>query len=152
EDVGGVDLVFDVIGGDIGKRSAGVIRAGGTLVTIAGPTEARPADGLTIEPADEHRQHRDPRRRRRRFQSDRADQREDDHPRSSGSNTRPSMHAAGRRCPDRPATPYGPWAALLKDTPKPTDNDIDAAMSGNVCRCGTYQRIRAAIKQHAAGV
>jgi isoquinoline 1-oxidoreductase alpha subunit len=42
-------------------------------------------------------------------------------------------------------------AALLKDTPKPTDGDIDAAMSGNVCRCGTYQRIRAAIK-HAAGV
>jgi isoquinoline 1-oxidoreductase alpha subunit len=42
-------------------------------------------------------------------------------------------------------------AALLKDTPKPTDHDIDAAMSGNVCRCGTYQRIRAAIK-HAAGV
>jgi isoquinoline 1-oxidoreductase subunit alpha len=42
-------------------------------------------------------------------------------------------------------------AALLKDTPKPTDNDIDAAMSGNVCRCGTYQRIRTAIK-HAAGV
>ena len=42
-------------------------------------------------------------------------------------------------------------AALLKDTPRPTDDDIDAAMSGNVCRCGTYQRIRAAIK-HAAGV
>jgi isoquinoline 1-oxidoreductase alpha subunit len=42
-------------------------------------------------------------------------------------------------------------AALLKDTPKPTDHDIDAAMSGNVCRCGTYQRIRAAIKR-AAGV
>jgi isoquinoline 1-oxidoreductase alpha subunit len=42
-------------------------------------------------------------------------------------------------------------AALLKDTPKPTDDAIDAAMSGNVCRCGTYQRIRAAIK-HAAGV
>ena len=36
EDVGGVDLVFDVIGGDIQRRSAGVIRAGGTLVTIAG--------------------------------------------------------------------------------------------------------------------
>src|SRR6516164_7296084 len=49
EDVGGVDLVFDVIGGDIGKRSARLIRAGGTLVTIAGPTEARPADGLTID-------------------------------------------------------------------------------------------------------
>ena len=49
EDVGGVDLVFDVIGGDIGKRSAGLIRAGGTLVTIAGPTEARPAEGLTID-------------------------------------------------------------------------------------------------------
>src|SRR3954451_13831134 len=40
EDVGVVDLVFDVIGGDIQKRSAGVIRAGGTLVTIAGPPEA----------------------------------------------------------------------------------------------------------------
>jgi NADPH:quinone reductase-like Zn-dependent oxidoreductase len=49
EDVGDVDLVFDVIGGDIGKRSAGVIRAGGTLVTIAGPPEARPADGLAID-------------------------------------------------------------------------------------------------------
>src|SRR5512146_485856 len=49
EDVGGVDLVFDVIGGDIAKRSAGLIRAGGTLVTITGPTEAGPADGLTID-------------------------------------------------------------------------------------------------------
>ena len=49
EDVGGVDLVFDVLGGDIAKRSAGLIRAGGTLVTITGPTEARPADGLTID-------------------------------------------------------------------------------------------------------
>jgi NADPH:quinone reductase-like Zn-dependent oxidoreductase len=49
EDVGGVDLVFDVIGGDIGKRSARLIRAGGMLVTIAGPTEARPADGLTVD-------------------------------------------------------------------------------------------------------
>src|SRR2546430_4626740 len=59
--------------------------------------------------ADEHRQHRDPRRRRRRLQPDRATQGEDDHPRSSVSDTRPSMHAAGRRCPDRPATSYGPW-------------------------------------------
>jgi len=42
-------------------------------------------------------------------------------------------------------------AALLKDMPKPTDGDINAAMSGNVCRCGTYQRIRAAIRL-AAGV
>jgi NADPH:quinone reductase-like Zn-dependent oxidoreductase len=49
EDVGGVDLVFDVIGGDIGKRSAGLVRAGGTLVTIAGPAEAQPADGLAID-------------------------------------------------------------------------------------------------------
>src|SRR6516162_230409 len=49
EDVGGVDLVFDVLGGDIAKRSAGVIRAGGTLVTIAAPTEARPPGGLTID-------------------------------------------------------------------------------------------------------
>ena len=49
EDVSGVDLVFDILGGDIAKRSALVIRAGGTLVTIAGPTEARPADGLVID-------------------------------------------------------------------------------------------------------
>ena len=49
EDVGPVDLLFDVIGGNIAKRSAGAIRAGGTLVTITGPTETRPADGLTID-------------------------------------------------------------------------------------------------------
>jgi NADPH:quinone reductase-like Zn-dependent oxidoreductase len=49
EDVGGVDLVFDVIGGDIAKRSAGLIRAGGTLVTITGPSEARPANGLAVD-------------------------------------------------------------------------------------------------------
>jgi isoquinoline 1-oxidoreductase alpha subunit len=42
-------------------------------------------------------------------------------------------------------------AALLKSNPKPGDADIDSAMSGNICRCGTYGRIRAAIKQ-AAGV
>jgi aerobic-type carbon monoxide dehydrogenase small subunit (CoxS/CutS family) len=36
-------------------------------------------------------------------------------------------------------------AALLKKNRKPTDKDIDDAMSGNICRCGTYQRIRAAI-------
>ena len=39
--------------------------------------------------------------------------------------------------------------ALLKHNPKPTDADIDNAMSGNICRCGTYPRIRAAIKQAA---
>src|SRR5215470_1492199 len=49
EDIGKVDLVFDVIGGDIQKRSAGLIRAGGTLVTVVGPAEARPADGLVVD-------------------------------------------------------------------------------------------------------
>ncbi|GEP57863.1 NADP-dependent oxidoreductase [Reyranella soli] len=49
EDAGEVDLVFDVFGGDIAKRSAGLVRAGGTLVTIAGPTEARPANGLVVD-------------------------------------------------------------------------------------------------------
>ena len=49
EDIGGVDLVFDVIGGDIAKRSAGLIRPGGTLVSIVGPSEARPVDGLAID-------------------------------------------------------------------------------------------------------
>lgn len=42
-------------------------------------------------------------------------------------------------------------AALLKEKPKPTDQEIDSAMQGNICRCGTYQRIREAIKI-AAGV
>jgi NADPH:quinone reductase-like Zn-dependent oxidoreductase len=49
EEAGGVDLVFDVIGGDIQQRSAGLIRAGGTLVTVVGPPEARPADGLAVD-------------------------------------------------------------------------------------------------------
>jgi isoquinoline 1-oxidoreductase alpha subunit len=40
-------------------------------------------------------------------------------------------------------------AALLQTKPDPSDADIDAAMSGNICRCGTYTRIRAAIKQAA---
>ena len=42
-------------------------------------------------------------------------------------------------------------AALLAPSPSPTDADIDAAMAGNICRCGTYERIRAAIKQAAGG-
>ncbi|MER8456365.1 NADP-dependent oxidoreductase [Mesorhizobium sp. M0092] len=49
EDVGDVDLVFDVIGGDIQKRSAGLLRAGGTLVTVVGPPYARPDDGLAVD-------------------------------------------------------------------------------------------------------
>src|SRR5438094_5426269 len=49
EDVGGVDLVFDVIGGDIQERSAGLVRAGGTLVSVVGPPEIRPADGLAVD-------------------------------------------------------------------------------------------------------
>src|SRR5207237_7801915 len=42
-------------------------------------------------------------------------------------------------------------AALLAATPNPDDADIDAAMAGNICRCGTYVRIRAAIKRAASG-
>jgi len=49
EDVGEVDLVFDLIGGDVGKRSARLVRAGGTLVSIVGPAQARPAEGLAID-------------------------------------------------------------------------------------------------------
>ncbi|TIV26803.1 MAG: NADP-dependent oxidoreductase, partial [Mesorhizobium sp.] len=49
KDVGGVDLVFDVIGGDIQKQSAALIRTGGTLVTVVGPAEARPTDGLAVD-------------------------------------------------------------------------------------------------------
>ena len=49
EDVGKVDLVFDVLGGDIAKRSVGVIRPGGTLVNVAGPTEGRPVGGIAID-------------------------------------------------------------------------------------------------------
>jgi len=40
--------------------------------------------------------------------------------------------------------------SLLKQNPTPSDADIDAAMSGNICRCGTYQRIRTAIHEAAA--
>jgi isoquinoline 1-oxidoreductase alpha subunit len=43
-------------------------------------------------------------------------------------------------------------AALLASNPHPTDSDIDAAMSGNICRCGTYLRIREAIKQAAQSI
>jgi NADPH:quinone reductase-like Zn-dependent oxidoreductase len=49
EDVGEVDLVFDVIGGDTQKRSSGLIRTGGKLVSVVGPPEARPTDGLVID-------------------------------------------------------------------------------------------------------
>lgn len=49
EDVGRVDLVLDLFGGDIGKRSSRLIRPGGTLVSIVGPVEARPAEGLAID-------------------------------------------------------------------------------------------------------
>jgi NADPH:quinone reductase-like Zn-dependent oxidoreductase len=49
EDVGRVELVFDVLGGDIQRRSAALVRAGGTLVTVTGPPEARPAEGLAVD-------------------------------------------------------------------------------------------------------
>ena len=49
EDVGEIDLVFDVIGGDIARRSARLVRAGGTVVSVVGPQETRPADGLAID-------------------------------------------------------------------------------------------------------
>jgi len=49
ENAGQVDLVFDLIGGEIGKRSARLIRAGGTLVSIVGPSENRPAEGSAID-------------------------------------------------------------------------------------------------------
>src|SRR3954447_9470182 len=49
EDVGDVDLVFDLIGGEIGKRSARLVRTGGTLVSIVGPSETRPVDGRAVD-------------------------------------------------------------------------------------------------------
>jgi NADPH:quinone reductase-like Zn-dependent oxidoreductase len=49
EDVGKIDLVFDVIGGEIQKRSSGLVKAGGTLVSVVGPVEAKPADALAID-------------------------------------------------------------------------------------------------------
>jgi NADPH:quinone reductase-like Zn-dependent oxidoreductase len=49
EDIGGVDLVFDVIGGEVQKRSAALVKPGGTLVSIVGPVEARPANGLAVD-------------------------------------------------------------------------------------------------------
>jgi NADPH:quinone reductase-like Zn-dependent oxidoreductase len=49
EDVGPVDLVFDVIGGEIGKRSAGLVRDGGRFVSVVGPPDTRPADGDVVD-------------------------------------------------------------------------------------------------------
>jgi NADPH:quinone reductase-like Zn-dependent oxidoreductase len=49
EDVGEVDLVFDLIGGEIGKRSARLVRGGGALVSVVGPVEARPRDGRAVD-------------------------------------------------------------------------------------------------------
>jgi len=49
EDIGGVDLAFDVIGGEIGKRSARLVRAGGVLVSVVGPIEARPVDAHAVD-------------------------------------------------------------------------------------------------------
>jgi NADPH:quinone reductase-like Zn-dependent oxidoreductase len=49
EDVGKVDLVFDVVGGDVQRSSAALIKTGGTLVSVVGPVEARPADGLAVD-------------------------------------------------------------------------------------------------------
>lgn len=49
QDVGTVDLVFDIFGGDIASQSASLIGTGGTLVTLAGPTDARPSNGSTID-------------------------------------------------------------------------------------------------------
>jgi NADPH:quinone reductase-like Zn-dependent oxidoreductase len=49
EDIGGVDLVFDVIGGEIGTRSARLVRGGGTLVSVVGPVGMRPVDGRAVD-------------------------------------------------------------------------------------------------------
>jgi len=49
EDVGRVDLVFDVIGGDIQRRSASLVRPGGVLVSVVGPVEARPTEGSAVD-------------------------------------------------------------------------------------------------------
>jgi NADPH:quinone reductase-like Zn-dependent oxidoreductase len=49
EDVGGVDLVFDVIGGDMQKRSAGLVKPRGMLVSVVGPVEVRPTDGVAVD-------------------------------------------------------------------------------------------------------
>jgi len=49
EDIGGVDLVFDLIGGEIGKRSARLVRSGGAVVSVVGPVEEPPADGRAID-------------------------------------------------------------------------------------------------------
>ncbi|HET8558887.1 MAG TPA: NADP-dependent oxidoreductase [Marmoricola sp.] len=49
EDAGKVDLVFDVVGGEVQERSAALVKAGGTLVSVVGPVVARPADGLAVD-------------------------------------------------------------------------------------------------------
>ncbi len=124
-DIGEVDLVFDVLGGDIAKRSAGLIRAGGTLVTVTGPTEARPSGGLTIdfvvEPNRAQLSELVQRVRDGRLRTnigkvaalddavvafnptERVKGKTIIRARSSVSDTRQLIHAAGQRFPDRPA-------------------------------------------------
>ena len=118
EDIGGVDLVFDVIGGDIQRRSASIIRPGGTLVSVVGPAAGSPCrrprgrlrrrvrsesaggdrrPGARRAPSHAHRNRRDPRRRRPRAQPDRAAQRQDRHSRTPLSALRAIERGAVRR-------------------------------------------------------
>ena len=130
ESVGDVDLVFDVIGGEVQTRSAGLIRAGGTLVSVVGPVKARPADGLAVDfvvEADRAQlgeivqrvrdgrlrtnigNHRLPRRCRRRPQLHRAAEGKDDHPRPPVSDHLLPHPATGGCSPRRPRrAPAGP--------------------------------------------
>src|SRR5258705_124057 len=59
------------------------------------------------------------------------------------------LHPGGGQCGDFQSGPIMSASALRASNPHPTDSDIDDAMSGNICRCGTYVRIREAIKQAA---
>ena len=154
KDVGRVDLVFDVIGGDVQKQSAALIKAGGTLVSVVGPVEARPADGLAMDfvvEADRAelgeivQRVRDgrlrtnigdiasPRRCRRCPQPDHAPPREDRHPRPAvGRGRPPAGHGPDPHHGHRPA-------AMRKDPnrhPPGTRTDREADHLG---RTGTAE-------------
>ena len=85
-------------------------------------------------------------RRQRRRHDDRRDRR---HDRSASGCRRPGSSSTSPQCGYCQAGQIMSATALLAKTPHPTDQDIDEAMSGNVCRCCTYTRIRAAIKKAA---